>query len=70
MLTETVRGEVSLAAARVAGAPRLLDLVTGDLYALPEGMVEDCGHDVRVFHHLPVLDSPLLIMFGDFEKGE
>ena len=49
-------------------APRLVDLMTGDVYQVPETLVkrDDLGNAVELVN-LPLTDSPLLLMFGDFD---
>lgn len=49
-------------------APRLVDLMTGDVYQVPETLVkrDDLGEIVELVN-LPLTDSPLLLMFGDFD---
>lgn len=67
ILTETYEGTISLLVKKGAlpGDVRIADLLTGDVYELPEGMVREEDEDV-VFVNLPVKDSPLLLTFGDF----
>ena len=67
ILTETYEGTISLLVKKGAlpGDVRIADLLTGDVYELPEGMVREEDEDV-VLVNLPVKDSPLLLTFGDF----
>ena len=59
---------VSFQLAGVKDAPRLVDLMTGDVYQVPETLVkrDDLGNVVELVN-LPLTDSPLLLMFGDFD---
>jgi len=53
-------------AAGRAGDPHLVDLMTGAIYEIPASMIRDEGNGCIRLLHLPVLDYPLLITFGDF----
>ena len=52
-------------ASRTAPPPKLIDLVDGTVYEIPENQIEDCG-TYRKLLHLPLRDYPLLLTFGDF----
>ena len=47
------------------GKARLVDLLTGDVYDIPDERIE-AHEQVRVFRHLPLTDYPLALVFGDF----
>lgn len=67
VLTETYEGTVSLKI-RKGEMPEdihLVDLLTGDVFELPEEMIVDDGEYIKLVN-LPVLDAPLLLTFGDF----
>ena len=57
---------VSLEIAGVKGDPVLVDLLDGEIYSLPPGMVEKAGKGCLKILHLPVRDYPLLLAFGNF----
>ena len=67
MLTETYEGTVSFRVpkAEVQGDIRLVNLLDGSVYALPKNMVVEEDETIKL-SHLPVLDSPLLLTFGNF----
>ena len=44
----------------------LVDLLNGEIYALPPEMAETDGKGRCKFLHLPVRDYPLLLAFGNF----
>lgn len=44
----------------------LVDLMDGSIYEIPEKMVEDKGDGVYIIHELPVKDTPLVLMLGNF----
>lgn len=52
--------------AGVEGEPVLVDLLNGEIYALPPEMAETDGKGRCKFLHLPVRDYPLLLAFGNF----
>ena len=68
LMRETFDSTVSFQLAGVKDAPRLVDLMTGDVYQVPETLVkrDDLGEIVELVN-LPLTDSPLLLMFGDFD---
>jgi hypothetical protein len=68
LMTTSFESTISLEAAHVAGEARLIDLIDGSVYALPEGMVTDNGKGHRLFKHLPLKDSPLVLTFGEFAE--
>lgn len=47
---------------------RLIDLMDGTIYTLPEDMVEPCGETTIKLKHIPIRDYPLLLTFGDFAR--
>lgn len=65
LLTTSYESTVSLKLALVSGECRLIDLLNGSVYKLPDDMIEKAG-DASMFHHLPLRDYPLLLTFGDF----
>lgn len=66
IMTATFEGEVTLTEATLPEATRLVDLVDGTIHAVPAERIEDHGGGTRTFHHLPVRDFPLALVFGDF----
>lgn len=68
ILTETVETTVSIRIKKeaVPGEVRLADLLTGDIYSMPENILSVDSEGYWCFHNLPATDSPLLITFGDF----
>ena len=45
---------------------KLIDLMDGSIYAIPEKNVESKGDGVFVIKELPIKDTPLLLVFGEF----
>jgi len=86
MLRETFEGSISLhMPEHPAGTPKLVDILTGNVYALNDDDVIPRTHiftqnkvrtitsaekarpgDTVYFRHLPLLDRPLALVFGDF----
>ncbi len=66
ILTETYEGTVSVEYAALGDTVRLVDMVTGDVYAIPENMRETTPSGSVILRHLPVCDYPLMLAFGDF----
>ena len=86
MLRESFEGSISLhVPEHPAGTPHLIDVLTGDVYALNEADVVPRPYiftknmvttitsvetarpgDTVYFRHLPLLDRPLALVFGDF----
>jgi polysaccharide biosynthesis protein PslG len=66
LLTTSYESTVSLESAALKGDAKLIDLVNGNVYALPESMVTDNGRGHRLFNNLPLRDYPLVLTFGDF----
>lgn len=68
LMTETFEGTVSFELAGEAREIRLIDLMTGEIYALPESMMIRGEGGVTDLVNLPLTDSPLLLIFGEFIK--
>lgn len=68
ILTETVETTVSLRIKKEAlpGEVRIADLLTGDIYSIPENILNADDDGYLYFKNLPATDSPLMITFGDF----
>lgn len=67
VLTETYEGTVSVKIRKgeMPDDMHLVDMLTGDIFDLPEEMVVDDGEYVKLVN-MPILDSPLLLIFGEF----
>lgn len=66
LTTAGYESTVSVEFAGVEGEPVLVDLLNGEIYALPPEMAETDGKGRCKFLHLPVRDYPLLLAFGNF----
>ena len=49
------------------GEPKLVDLLDGAIYEIPEEMIERHPSGSMVLHLLPIKDYPLLLVFGELE---
>ena len=73
LMRETFEGTVSFLLPEETRKIRLIDLMTGDIYRLPDSML---GHEYYntgyteavMLKNLPLTDSPLLLTFGDFAQ--
>lgn len=67
ILTETYEGTVSVRIRKgeMPNDMHLVDMLTGDIFDLPEGMIVDDGEYIKLVN-MPILDSPLLLTFGEF----
>ena len=65
ILTTDYSGAASFEFLTRGGEIVLVDFCTGDVYALPENMLERDGDFCRL-RHIPVKDSPLALIAGDF----
>ena len=64
LLTATYEGTISFEVFGVkAHSVRLIDLKNGNVYALPENMVEDLGFGGVHLKNLPLTDCPLALVF-------
>lgn len=66
LIKETYDGTVTLELPEESREIRLTDLMTGDIYELPESLLLRSKGGVTHLNHLPLKDSPILITFGDF----
>ena len=66
--SNAVRCPARLECCSLPGEAKLIDLLEGTIYSIPESMVENDGKGYRRFLHLPLRDYPLLLTFGDFAE--
>lgn len=62
-------GTITLQVAALKGDIRLIDLIDGAVYEIPESMIEDCGDNCLIIKNLPIKDYPMALTFGEFHKG-
>ena len=68
ILTTTYEATITVECCSLPGEAKLIDLLEGTIYSIPESMVENDGKGYRRFLHLPLRDYPLLLTFGDFAE--
>ena len=67
ILTQTYDGSISLRLpVHKAKDLHLADLLTGEIYEIPETMMTPEGKGFVILNHLPIRDYPLLLTIGDF----
>jgi len=49
---------------------KIVDLMDGSVYKLPDDMIEDLGHNVYRLKNIPIKDYPMAITFNGFEDIE
>ena len=67
LMRETYEGTISFQLSGTSEKIRLVDLLSGDVYELPEAMMEKQDDQVVKLVNLPLTDSPMLLTFGDFK---
>lgn len=66
LMTETFEGTITLELPEEERPIHLIDLLSGDIYEIPENMITRNGNGVISLDHLPLTDLPVLLTFGDF----
>lgn len=66
ILTTDLLGSVSFTFLTKNDKFALVDLMTGDVYALDDKIVTKVGENYYKFEHLPATDTPLALIMGDF----
>ena len=70
IMTTSFEGVVSFACDFDKEKIRLVDLMSGKVYRLPDDMMEDLGSGMIKLSFLPIRDYPFAITFGDFCEVE
>ena len=67
LLTSTYEGTISFKSYGCSGDKiQIVDLRDGTIYKLPDSMVTFANDNEIILNNIPLLDSPLLLTFGDF----
>lgn len=45
---------------------RLIDVMDGSIYEIPESIMTNNGFGTYIFEHLPIKDTPMILVFGKF----
>ena len=67
LMSTNFESTISFNVTAVKGEPRIVDLLSGKIYAIPEAMIEQKGTGY-VIKNVPITDYPLLLTFGDFAE--
>lgn len=70
LMTISFEGLMSFIADMDISEMRLVDLMDGKVYKLPEKMIEEMGSGVYRLKELPIKDYPMLLTFGKFFEEE
>ena len=68
LMTTDFESTVTLDLCSMKGDVRLIDLMDGTVYALPESIVEKVGQTTIRLKNIPIKDYPLLLTIGDFAQ--
>jgi hypothetical protein len=67
LMTETSEDRLTLQTAKLPRPVRLLNLLTGDVFDVPDTHIEKSQRtDAFLIKNLPLTDTPFLLTFGDF----
>jgi hypothetical protein len=66
IMTTDFEATITVEVAALKGDPRLIDMMTGNIYTLPDTMIEKITDTCYKLVHIPIKDYPLLLTFGDF----
>lgn len=66
LMTTEFESTISIQTAGLTGDIKLINLLDGTVYKLPENMVENKDNNFILFKNIPITDYPLLLTFGDF----
>lgn len=67
IMTTDYESTISLEIACFDNKPKIVDLMDGSIYEMPEAMYEKDDFGTYRISHLPIKDYPMMIMCGNFE---
>ena len=70
IMTTEVEGTTSLEIYDPTGTVKLIDVMDGSVYPIPEDMIENLPGGCRKINFLPVKDYPMALVCGDFVEIE
>ena len=70
LMTTDFESTVTFYTASLPDKIRLVDLMDGTVYELPESILESKGDGKYHIHNLPIKDYPMALTFGDFMETE
>ena len=65
-MTTTYQSSVTLEIFTEYKDMKLVDIMDGSVYEIPESMIEDKGDGVYIINELPIKDTPLILTVGNF----
>ncbi len=68
IMTTTFQGTISGQVQSIYEKVRLIDVMDGSIYQIPENMITRDRYGVFTFTNLPIKDTPLVLAFGDFAQ--
>lgn len=66
IMTTSYNSEITLEFYTEYDKINLIDIISGDIYEIPDSMIENKGDEVYIIKELPIKDTPLILTFGDF----
>lgn len=66
IMTTSYEGTVTFEIYSKYDKVRLIDIMDGAIYEIPESIVQRDDFGTYTFSHLPIKDTPMLLAFGDF----
>ena len=68
LLTTNFESVINFNICGLSGTPRIVDLLTGIIYDIPETLIERRGGTRMTIKDLPITDYPMLLTFGDLAE--
>jgi hypothetical protein len=68
IMTTSYEGTISFEIYSKYNSVRLIDIMDGTVYEIPESIVKKDEYGIYKFSHLPIKDTPMLLEFGNFIK--
>ena len=69
IFTTSYEGTISITVLSDYGKDmKVVDLMDGSIYDIPDDMIEEMGSGVYKIKKLPIKDTPLILTFGNFLK--
>lgn len=66
IMTNSYEGTVTLEIFSKYDKVRLIDLIDGSIYEIPESIIRRDPYGLYIIKHLPIKDYPMLLTFGEF----
>ena len=66
ILTTSYEGTIRLEVLTERKDMKIVDVMDGSIYEIPDELIEDMGNGVYNIEKLPIKDTPLILTFGEF----